>query len=134
MPNSWELEEISTGSIATGEMAFEGGDLKDRFPGEWKERQPTGRKIPAKGMDTPSTSLLLTRAVEEFRSCQSAMGSTIRQAVRRVMDIYRGKVGWTGGKIDQAVDLFKEETMAEIFNELETDPEYQEHWLNRQIS
>ena len=134
MPNCWELKEIFTASIATGEMVFEGSDLKDRFPGEWKKREPTGRKNTAKGMDTPSTSLLLTKAVEEFRASQAAMGSSIRLAVRRVMDIYRGKAGCTRGKINQALDVFKEEAMAEIFNELETDPEYQEHWLNRQIA
>ena len=134
MPNCWELEEIFTGSIATGEMAFQGGDLKDRFPGEWKEREPTGRKIPGKGVDTESNTLLLTKAVEEFRASQAATGSMIRQAVRQVMNIYRGKAGWTRAKIDQALDLFKEEAMAEIFNELENDPDYQEHWLNRQIA
>jgi len=115
-------------------MAFQGGDLKDKFPGEWKEREPTGRNIPAKDRDTPSTAPLLTRAVEKFRALQAASGSTIRQAVRRVMNIYHGKAGWRRGKIDQALNLFKEEAMAEILNELETDPKYPEHWLSSQIA
>ena len=125
MPNCWELEEIFTGSSATGEMIFQDGDLKDRFPGEWKEREPMGRRSTPKDIDTPSTSLLLTKAVEEFRASHAAMGSSIRQAVRRVMDIYHGNAGSTRGEIDQPLDLFKEKAMAEIFHELETDAEYQ---------
>lgn len=50
------------------------------------------------------------------------------------MDTYRVKVEWTREKIDIGLDLFKEEAMEEIFNELENDADYQEHWLPRQIA
>jgi len=115
-------------------MAFPGGDLKERFPGQWKEREPTGSKRLAKAQDAPSSTSLLSRAIEEFRSSQGATCSSIRHAVRQVMDTYRVKVGWTREKIDIALDLFKEEAMEEIFNELENDADYQEHWLHRQIA
>lgn len=99
MPNCWELDEIFSSSIATGEMAFQGGDLKDRFPGEWKEREPTGGKPAAKAIDTPSTTLLLTRAVEEFRASHAAMGSTIQQVVRRVRISIVERQGGQGAKL-----------------------------------
>lgn len=50
------------------------------------------------------------------------------------MDSYRTKEGWTRMQIDKALDLFKEEAMAEIFVELEEDSDFQEHWLRRQIA
>jgi len=119
MPNCWELDEIFTGSIVSGEMAFPGGDLKERFPGQWKERETTGSKRPAKAQDTPSSTILLSKAIEEFCSSQGATCSSIRRAVRPVMDTNRVKVGWAREKIDKALDLFKQEAMPEIFNELE---------------
>ncbi|PUU72304.1 hypothetical protein B9Z19DRAFT_1069869 [Tuber borchii] len=60
--------------------------------------------------------------------------STIRLAVRRVMGAYRINEGWSMEQVDNALDLFKNEAMADIFNELEDDPDYQEHWLRRQIA
>ena len=107
MPNCWELEEIFTGSIASGEMAFPGGDLKERFPGQWKEREPTGSKRPAKAQDTPSSTILLSKAIEEFRSSQGATCSSIRHAVRRVMDTYRVKVEWTREKLIKRLIFLK---------------------------
>ena len=50
------------------------------------------------------------------------------------MEIYRIWEEWTQDEIDKALDLFKEEAMAEIFIELEKDLKYQEHWPKRQIS
>jgi len=134
MPHCWELDEIFTGTIATGENAFSGGNLKERFSEEWKEKVPTRRKQSTKGSKTETSTALLTKAIEEFRATQGTAGSIIRQAVRRVMETYRMKEGWTQGQIDKALDLFKEEAMAEIFIELENDYVYQEHWLKRQIS
>ena len=49
------------------------------------------------------------------------------------MDTIKKKDWWIWAMIDQALDLFKEEAMAEIFNGLEEDLDYQEHWLLRQI-
>lgn len=70
MPNCCELEEIFTGSIAMGENAFQGGQLKERFPSEWKEPVPTRRKLPRKSVDTPgqTSTSMLSKAIEEFRA------------------------------------------------------------------
>ena len=129
--NCWELEEIFAGNTATGNCALQGANLRERFPGKWNERPPTARKQPSQSADLHSA--MLSTAIDEFRASQANSGSQIQRAVRRVMDTIKTKDGWTRAMIDQALDLFKEEAMAEIFNGLEEDLDYQEHWLLRQI-
>ncbi|PUU73845.1 hypothetical protein B9Z19DRAFT_1134335 [Tuber borchii] len=134
LPNCWELNEIFSGSIATGKNALQGRNLKAQFSGEWKAQEPLACKTPVKSAEIQSTSLMLNAAINEFRTSQTTTGLTIRLAVCRVMGAYRIKEGWSREQIHNALDLFKDGAMADIFNKLEDDPDYEEHWLRYQIA
>ncbi|KAG0634700.1 hypothetical protein HOY80DRAFT_1004935 [Tuber brumale] len=136
MRNCWELEEIFAGNTATGNYTFQGGNLREHFPGMWKEATPMALKKLAK---KPALSLnlqspMLSTAIANFRASQANSGSHIQSAVLTVIDTFKCKNGWTRAMVDKDLDLFEEEAMAEIFNGLENDLDYQEHWLRYQIS
>ena len=136
MRNCWELEEIFAGNTATGNYALQGSNLRERFPAMWKDTTSPPPKKPARKpvQTTDSHPAMLGAAIANFRASQANSGSQIQGAVRRVMNTFKSKAGWTRSMVDKALDLFKEEAMAEIFNRLEDDLDYQEHWLQRQIS